>query len=88
MNEVRKPKEKASNGKEQVRTLDEQVSQQTGWRVGSTVCSSKGPRFRSQHSHSSSQMSVTPVQRDLMPPSGLCWHCTHMVHLHALTHIK
>lgn len=29
-------------------------------------CSSRGPRFSSQHLHGSSQLSVTPDSRDLM----------------------
>jgi hypothetical protein len=36
-----------------------------GWRDGSVVkstgCSSRGPRFNSQHLHGSSQLSATPV---------------------------
>ena len=39
--------------------------------VKSTGCSSIGPRFDSQHPHGSSQQSVTPVPRDLIPSSGL-----------------
>ena len=35
--------------------------------VMSTGCSSKGPRFNSQHPHGSSQLSVTPVPGDLTP---------------------
>ena len=41
------------------------------WRDGSAVkstdCSSRGPRFNSQHPHSSSHLSVTAVLRDLIP---------------------
>ena len=33
--------------------------------VKSTGCSSRGPRFNSQHSHGSSQLFVTPVPGDL-----------------------
>jgi len=40
----------------------------------STVYSSKGPRFTSQHPHSSSQLSVNAVPGDLVPSSGLCKH--------------
>jgi hypothetical protein len=35
--------------------------------VKSTDCSSRGPRFNSQHLHGSSQLSVTPVSGDLVP---------------------
>lgn len=39
-----------------------------GWRGGSVSpgCSSRGPRFNSQHSHGGSQLSVTPVLGDSM----------------------
>ena len=42
-----------------------------GWRDGSEVkstdCSSRRPRFNSQHPHGSSQLSVTPVPGNLTP---------------------
>ena len=42
-----------------------------GWRGGSaaksTSCSSRGPRFNSQHSYSDSQPSVIPIPRVLTP---------------------
>jgi hypothetical protein len=40
-------------------------------RVQSTVCSSRGPGFRSQHPRVASQPFVTPVPRDVIPSSGL-----------------
>jgi hypothetical protein len=46
-----------------------------GWRdrlvVKNTVCSSRGPRFNSQHPHSGSQLLMTPVPGDLMLFSAL-----------------
>ena len=57
------------------------------WRDSSAVkntdCSFRGPGFNSQHPHDSSQPSITPVPRDLMPSCGLPQHCTHMAHRHA-----
>ena len=35
--------------------------------VESTDCSSRGPRFNSQHPHNSTYLSVTPVPGDLTP---------------------
>jgi hypothetical protein len=40
--------------------------------VKSTGYSCRGPRFISQHPHGSTELSVTPVPRDLTPSSGLC----------------
>ena len=42
--------------------------------VKSTDCSSRGPRFDSQHPYGSSQPWETPVLGDLMSSSGLCGH--------------
>ena len=39
--------------------------------VRCTGCSSRGPRFDSQHPHDGSQPSVTLVPGDLMPSSGI-----------------
>ena len=47
----------------------------------STGCSSRGPKFSSQHLHGSTLPLVTLVLGDLMPPFGLCGHCTHVVHM-------
>ena len=52
-------------------------SSQTAQRLRSTGCSSRGPRFNSQHPHGSSQVSVTPVPGDLIPSSGLHGHQAH-----------
>jgi hypothetical protein len=41
--------------------------------VKSTRYASREPQFNSQHSHGSSQPSVSPVSRDLMPFSSLHW---------------
>ena len=57
-----------------------------GWRdlaVKSTGCSSRGPKFYSQHPCNSSQLTVTPVQRDPTPSSGCHGHCTLVVQRHA-----
>jgi hypothetical protein len=35
--------------------------------VNITGCSSRGPRFNSQHPHGSSQLTVTPALEDLTP---------------------
>jgi hypothetical protein len=32
--------------------------------------------------HMVAHMSLTPVPEDLLPPSGLCGHCMHVVHRH------
>ena len=42
----------------------------------------EGPGFNSQHPHINSQLSMTPVPGDLMPSSGLCRHCMHVVYRH------
>ena len=48
----------------------------SGWRddlvVKSTECSSRGPRFVSQHPQGGSQLSVTPVPSGPKPCSSLC----------------
>lgn len=58
-----------------------------GWRGGSAAgsipCSCKGPEFDSWYSHGSTESSVISLAEDLMPSSGICMHCTHMVHSHA-----
>lgn len=49
-----------------------------GWSGGSAVrsayCSHRRPRFAYQHTHGSSQASVTLAPGDLTPSSGLCMH--------------
>ena len=40
--------------------------------VKSTGCSSRGPRFYSQHPHGNSQVSVTPIPEDTMLFCPLC----------------
>jgi hypothetical protein len=39
--------------------------------VKRTGCSSRGPEFNSQHLHGSSQLSITIVPGDLVPPHRL-----------------
>ena len=45
-----------------------QTSTQGGSVVKSTDCSSRGPRFNSQHPHGGSQLSVAPVPEDPASP--------------------
>ena len=52
--------------------------QKDGSVVTNTGCFFRGPRFDSQHPHSSSQPSVTPVPGCLRSPSGLQKHQIHM----------
>lgn len=33
-----------------------------------------------QHLHSGSQPTVIPIPKDQIPSSGICVHCTHVVH--------
>ena len=40
------------------------------------------PNFSRQHPHGSSPLAVSLVAEDLPPSSGLCGHCTHMMHKH------
>jgi hypothetical protein len=58
-----------------------------GWRdcsvVISTGCSSKGPTFNSQHSHGSSQLSVTPASGDLTYMQAK-YQCTQKVEINKL----
>lgn len=61
--------------------------------VKRTSCSSIGPGFDSQHSHGSSQPSITPIPGNPMTCSGLYRHQTskQYIDIHAgqtLTHIK
>lgn len=55
-----------------------------GWRdvstLKSTGCSPRGPGLSSQHPHSNSRLSATPVPGDLMPSPGLCGHRIHRAH--------
>lgn len=48
--------------------------------VKSTACSSRGPRFNSQHPHDGTQLSVTPDPGDLTPflafTGSACTQCT------------
>jgi hypothetical protein len=46
---------------------NENICSLGGSEVKSPGCSSKGPRFNSQHPHGSLQISVTPVPGDLTP---------------------
>lgn len=48
--------------------------------VLSIGCFFKRLRFCSQYSHGGSQLSLTPVPDDPMPPSGLCRYCMPVVH--------
>ena len=50
--------------------------------VKSSCCSYRGPRFSSQHSHDSSQPSVTLVPGDQIPSSGLHGHYMHVVDIY------
>lgn len=45
--------------------------------VKSACCSSKGPRFGSQHIHGSSQSPVTPALADAVLSLCLCGHRGH-----------
>ena len=45
-----------------------------------------GQDWNSGNSHDSSQWSVTLVQGCLVIFTDLCWHCTHMVHIHTYKH--
>jgi hypothetical protein len=38
--------------------------------------------FGFQHPHGGLPSSVSPRLGDLAPSSGLCVHCTHIVHIH------
>lgn len=55
-----------------------------GWRDGSavksTVCSSRGPMFDSQHPRDRAQTPLTPFPRKPMPSSGLHSHDIHVTH--------
>ena len=84
-------------GREGRRKGDRQTDRQTdrkgtnihlprdGSAVKKTSCSSRGPRFDSQHQYSGSQQSVTAVPEDLMFPSGLhrpiCRQNTHILNM-------
>lgn len=59
-----------------------QAAGETAQKLRALACSSKRLWFSSQHPPSTSQLSVTPVPEDLMPPSGLCRYCTPMVNRH------
>ena len=49
-----------------------------------TSCSSRGPKFNSQHLHGTSFPPATPVPRDLMPSSGLQQQmCIWCIEIHA-----
>lgn len=56
-----------------------------------TGCSSREPKFDPQHPHGSSQASIFLVLGNLMPPSGLLGHQTHIytyrenIHTHKRT---
>jgi hypothetical protein len=43
-------------------------------RILKNGCSSRGPRFNSQHLHGRTQPPLTPVPGDLMPSSGYFRH--------------
>ena len=47
-----------------------------GSQVTSTGCSSRGPRFNSQHPHGSSQPCMIPVPGVLIPSSSLAYFST------------
>jgi hypothetical protein len=47
--------------------------------VKNTGCYCRGPGFDSQHPHSGSQVSITPVPEDPMPSFGFCRHCTYVI---------
>lgn len=51
--------------------------------VQSACCSCRGPECSFQSPLGSSQPSITPVLKDLMPSSDTYKHCTHEVHIHA-----
>jgi hypothetical protein len=51
-----------------------------------TGCSYRGPKFESQHPHSSLQPSVTPVPGDPTFSSDFHWHQAHMWHTYLHTH--
>ena len=58
-----------------------------GWRGGSVIRTLATWQFGSQYTHSGPQPSLTPFPGDQTPSSGLCWHCTHVVHLQKVTYI-
>lgn len=52
-------------------------------RVRSMGCSTRGPKFESEHPHGGSQPSLTPGQGDGTSSYGLHRHLgTHMIHSH------
>jgi hypothetical protein len=49
-----------------------------GSAVNDTGYSCRGSKFKSQHSHDSTQSSITLVSEDTRPSSGLCGHQAHL----------
>jgi hypothetical protein len=59
------------------------VERRDGSVFKSTGCSSRGPRFNSQHPYNGSQISVTPVPGNITPSSGFLRHCVHLTYMQA-----